>query len=225
MRIFILIVLCVFSFPSFAQEPAPVVVELFSSQGCPACPPADAYVGQLARQRDVIALSCHVDYFPVLGGLGKKFCTDRQAKYIAQIGRKKYFTPQMMVNGRMSAVGYEEQDIANKISKARGDQAARVAIQSRGQGVYNFSLPVKRLSASADMWMAIYDRPRHFKKRNGKTSTYYNVVSHMIPLGAWSGSAINRAVYPITGEKTAGFAIIAQDRHSGRIVAAGQHMF
>lgn len=79
-------------------KPSPVVIELFSSQACPACPPADAYLGSLIKSKGVIALSCHVDYFGRRGTeLGKAFCTERQARYIKQIGRHSYYTPQMMI--------------------------------------------------------------------------------------------------------------------------------
>lgn len=223
MKNFIFALLLFLPVSAAAQNNPPVVVELFSSQGCPACPPADEHLGVLAKAPNVIALSCHVDYFPVLGdGLGKKFCTDRQAKYIAQIGRKKYYTPQMMVNGHMDVIGYETQEIAQKIQKARTERANLITIQPRGEGVYNFSLPRRELSRTADLWMVMYDRPRHFKNR-GKTTTYHNVVSHMIPLGKWGGTIVNRAVFPITNPKTAGFAIIAQDKNTGHVLAAGDY--
>ena len=73
-------------------KPSPVVVELFSSQNCPACPEADAYMNDLVKSDAVIALSCHVDYFgQTSAGLGKKFCTERQGRYMKQIGAQVTF--------------------------------------------------------------------------------------------------------------------------------------
>lgn len=208
-----------------AQQVAPVVAELFSSQSCPACPPADEYIKTLAKTKGVIALSCHVDYFPVMGAsLGKEFCTDRQAKYIKQMGRKKYYTPQMMINGHVNVIGYETEIISTEIQKARSEKIGAISIQPQNAGVYNFSLPRKNFSGSADLWMMVYDKPRSFKTR-GQMVTYYNVVSHLFPLGQWKGGEIHRAVFPITNSKSAGFAIVAQSSRTGKVLAAGDYRF
>jgi hypothetical protein len=207
-----------------AQErKAPVLVELFSSQRCPACPPADQFLGILSQSEGVLALSCHVDYFgEIKGGLGKKFCTNKQGKYIEQIKRKSYFTPQMMINGHMSEIGYEKNEVNQSIDKARQENVDEILIAPHKEGVFNFSIPLKQLSAPANLWMAIYQKPRTFK--NGKKIiTYYNVVSEIIPLGNWGGSSINRAVFPLIDEQSAGFAIIAQDNASGKVLALGNY--
>ena len=207
-----------------AQEsPAPVVVELFSSQACPACPPADAYLKILSKSDGVIALSCHVDYFNVRGpNLGKAICTNRQSKYIKQIGRKKLYTPQMMVNGHMNVIGYETGKVAAKITKAKSDGVSKIMINPKAYGVYNFSLPVRQFSGQANLLLAVYDKPRTVSHR-GRAMTYYNVVSHFLPLGQWGGSAISRPVFPALAAKSAGFAIIAQDIKTGKVLAAGDY--
>ncbi len=202
---------------------SPVLVELFSSQNCPACPPADAYMKSLAKSDGVIALSCHVDYFgKTSAGLGKKFCTDRQTRYIDQIKRKSHFTPQMMINGHMSEIGYEANKVSASIVKGRSERVSEVMIQPKASGVYSFSIPAKRFSGRADMWIAVYEKP-HAVRERGKTTIYYNVVSHFIPLGEWRGGQINRAVFPILNNKSAGFAIVAQEVKSGKVLAAGNY--
>jgi len=221
----ILLILFVFiAFPVNAQnKPSPVLVELFSSQGCPACPPADAYIKDLAETKGVIALSCHVDYFPVPNDtMGKQFCTDRQTRYIKQIKRKSHFTPQMMVNGTMSEIGYERDVVAASILKARSQRVQEILIRPKGNGVYNFIMPPEQVNGAVDLWLAVYNKPETVTRR-GRSVTYYNVIHHFLPLGDWKGSTFERAVYPLISSKSAGFAIVAQDRSTGRIYAAGDY--
>lgn len=231
MKIFIFTLLLFVSSAAVAQDftapiqskASPVVVELFSSQNCPACPPADKYMQSLAHSDGVIALSCHVNYFgKTSGGLEKKFCTDRQTRYINQIKRKSHFTPQMMINGHMSEIGYETNKVSAAIVKGRSERVSEIKITPKNSGVYNFSVPARSFSGRADLWIAVYEKP-HAVEERGRTMTYYNVVSHFIPLGEWRGGQINRAVFPITNTKSAGFTIVAQERKSGKILAAGDY--
>ncbi|MCI5059979.1 MAG: DUF1223 domain-containing protein [Alphaproteobacteria bacterium] len=202
---------------------SPVVVELFTSQGCPACPPADEYLGKLARSKSTIALACHVDYFNVRGDtLAKSFCTDRQTKYIEQIKRKSHFTPQMMVNGHMSAIGYDMQDVAAKMIKGKSEKLSLISIKPQNSGVFNFSIPERDFYEQADILLISYKRPLKITKR-GRSSTYYQVIDKIMPLGSWGGSQISRAVYPLLSSTHAGFTIIAQNRRDGKIVAAGNY--
>lgn len=202
---------------------SPVLVELFSSQGCPACPPADEYMKDLATSEGVIALSCHVDYFPVPNDkLGKKFCTKRQTKYIKQINRKSHFTPQMMINGHMSEIGYERPAVTASIIKARSERVQQIVINAKGNGVFDFIMPQVSISGSVDLWLAVYDKP-HTVTRRGRSVIYYNVINHFLPLGDWQGSVLQRAVFPLISSSSAGFAIVAQDRVSGQVLAAGDY--
>ena len=232
MKIYIFILLLIIGSGSvLAQEPdfaeplqtkaSPVVVELFSSQNCPACPPADAYMATLAKSKGVIVLSCHVDYFgKTSAGLGREFCTDRQTRYIEQIGRKSHFTPQMMINGHMSEIGYETQKVAAKLVKGRSERVAPIMIKPRSSGVYDFALPQVKGASKASIWLAVYDKPHKVKER-GQTATYHNVVRRYIPMGQWSGGALTRAIFPIIDKNSAGFAIVAQEDKSGKVLAAG----
>jgi hypothetical protein len=220
----LLIFLILLSFPAQAQnKPSPVLVELFSSQGCPACPPADAYIKDLSESDGVIALACHVDYFPVPGDtLGKKFCTDRQSRYIRQINRKSHFTPQMMINGTMSEIGYERDAVTASILKARSERVQEILIRPKGSGVFDFIMPSVPVNGAADLWLAVYNKPQTVKRR-GRSITYYNVIHHFLPLGDWKGSVLQRAVFPLISNDSAGFTIVAQDKSTGRIYAAGEY--
>lgn len=211
-----------FSAPLQAKA-SPVVVELFSSQNCPACPPADEFMRSLAQSDGVIALSCHVNYFGrTTGNFGKKFCTDRQTRYIRQIKRKSHYTPQMMINGHMDAIGYETEKVTAHIVKGRSERVSDIAITPKGAGVYDFSLPARTDIAEADLWLAVYQKPQTVQE-HGRPMTYYNVVSAIMPLGDWVGTTIQRAVFPVIDDSSAGFAIVAQDKKSGKILAAGDY--
>ena len=203
---------------------SPVVVELFSSENCPACPPADIYLGTLAGgSNNIIALSCHVDYFGrTKAGLGQDFCTKRQSKYIAQIGRKSHFTPQMMINGTMSEIGYETSNVAASITKGRAERVASISITPKSRSVFEYQIPSTGVSGTANVWMAVYQKPFTLMER-GKKVTYSNVVKKISPLGIWQGGEKRAIATPILEPKSAGFAIIAQDPNSGKIWAAGDY--
>jgi len=205
MQILIIFICTLLLLPNFAYAQkgnAPVLVELFTAENCPACPPADKYLAKLAESKSVVALACHVDYFGRgTAALGKSFCTSRQDKYTKQLGRKKYYTPQMMINGQTNEVGYKASKVAAKISKARSDMTQPIFIQSKGQGVFDFTLPKQSLSRAVNLWVATYNKPLMVKTR-GKQKTYTNVVQNFIPLGTWNGLADKRAVYPLINSES-----------------------
>src|SRR5438105_11263765 len=91
-----------------AGAQAPVVIELFTSQGCESCPPADAYLGELARRADVVALAFHVDYWDYIGWkdpYASSAATARQRGYAAALGARVVYTPQMVIQGAAHEVG------------------------------------------------------------------------------------------------------------------------
>ncbi|MFA5593198.1 MAG: DUF1223 domain-containing protein [Micavibrio sp.] len=211
--------------------PAPVVLELFTSQGCAFCPPADELMGQMIKQPGIIGLACHVDYFSVRkNNLGKGFCTKRQNDYQRLIGRGPRYTPQLIVNGRADMIGYEGGKISAAILKARAQKLSPITLtksDSMEQGVYNVSFPALALNgARAKLWLAVYDSPKRLavtEGRNlGKTVTYYNVVSRLDDLGEWDGAAMVRGVNAYYAPENGGIAILAQDQQTGNIIAAGQ---
>ena len=101
-------------------EDTPVVVELFTSQGCSSCPPADAFLHKLADREDVIALAMHVDYWDYIGWkdiFASAENTKRQRAYARAGGRKMIYTPQMIINGREHVVGNRPRDVVDLINK------------------------------------------------------------------------------------------------------------
>ena len=104
--------------------PRPVVVELYTSQGCSSCPQADAFLGQLALRKDILALSLPITYWDMLGWkdtLASKANTDRQKAYAATLGRGGVYTPQMIVDGVNDIVGSRESAVASAIAGREGD--------------------------------------------------------------------------------------------------------
>src|SRR3569832_2198047 len=94
--------------PSKAAGAQPVVVELFTSQGCSSCPPANANLIELNKNPDILALSFAVTYWDYLGwkdSFGKEEFTDRQVVYEPALGKAGPFTPQMVINGKTTAIG------------------------------------------------------------------------------------------------------------------------
>ncbi|WP_306115164.1 MULTISPECIES: thioredoxin family protein [unclassified Roseovarius] len=105
--------------PAQADD-TPVVVELFTSQGCSSCPPADAFLHKLADREDVIALAMHVDYWDYIGWkdiFASAENTKRQRAYARAGGRKMIYTPQMIINGREHVVGNRPRDVVDLINK------------------------------------------------------------------------------------------------------------
>src|SRR5262245_12327062 len=113
--------------PARAAE-TPVVVELFTSQGCSSCPPADRVLGQLAARDDVIALAVHVSYWNYIGWrdtFATEATTARQYAYAKALGSRNVYTPQAVIGGAADAVGSDASDIEHAIAKAR-PRATRV---------------------------------------------------------------------------------------------------
>lgn len=198
------------------------VVELFTSQGCSSCPPADANLIALTRRPDVLALSFSVTYWDRLGWrdtFGKPEFTQRQYTYEPMLGERGPFTPQMVVNGRLSRVGYSLPDIEHAISAAGPVAGPEVVIGAHEVAVGPGTAP----SAAADVWLAEYEPgvievPVRRGENAGRTLPHARVVRRLERLGGWTGT---RAHYPrpeaAPGLRT---AILVQAPAGGPILAA-----
>lgn len=232
-RFLIALVLATAPVSAFAQTapvadgPAPVVLELFTSQACAFCPPADALMGQMIQQQNIIGLSCHVDYFGLKeNSLGKSFCTRRQNEYGRLIGGGPRYTPQLVVNGHMDMIGYETGRVSAAVMKARGEKMKNIVITPVSNGTYNITLPQMTVGKEVRLLVAIYDAPKTMAMTEGsnfgKKLTYFNVVSKMDDIGLWNGSAGTQVLRVDYTTASAGVAVIAQDVTTGKIIAAGQ---
>jgi hypothetical protein len=108
--------------PARAADHRPIVVELFTSEGCSSCPPADALLAELARRPDVLALSFHVDYWDRLGWkdpYSSRAATERQNRYATILDLATVYTPQIVVDGRWQAVGSDRSEVEHALDLAR----------------------------------------------------------------------------------------------------------
>lgn len=201
----------------------PVVVELFTSQGCSSCPPADLALAQVADRGDVIALSFGVTYWDQLGWkdtFARPEFTARQKAYARRLGSSPY-TPQVVAGGRADSVGNSRSRIEQLIAKARAPSAAAITATPGSATVAAGVAP----RAGADVWLVRYD-PRTVRvpvkagENTGKTLPIRNVVRSLTRLGTWDGSQATFR-YPAA---TAGLdsVVIVQSRDGGPILAASR---
>ncbi|HEX4542327.1 MAG TPA: DUF1223 domain-containing protein [Candidatus Acidoferrum sp.] len=155
---------------------SPVVVELFTSEGCSSCPPADALLARLAAQTpaanvQVIALEEHVDYWNDLGWsdpFSSSEWTERQYAYAGALGNGNPYTPQMVVDGSAEFVGSRTQQAVKSIAEAAAHPKTAVTLSqgtSNKPGTENFSVQVGKLAANAkggaEVWLAITETGLH----------------------------------------------------------------
>lgn len=179
----------------------PVVVELFTSEGCASCPSADAVLADLAKRPDVIAMSLHVDYWDHLGWkdtLGLPGHTRRQKAYQKTMGTGYLYTPQAVIQGTSQTVGSDRPAIERLIAKAATLPHLRLALRDTPDGrVLDIGEgPFQGMPAT--VWLcplqARADVAVERGENAGKTLTYEWVVRGWTKLGQWSGEALTVAL-------------------------------
>ena len=219
--IFLLMSLSVKAKPTISS---PVIVELFTSQSCSSCPPADKLLGELSKNDNVIALSCHVTYWNHLhwnDTLSQAFCTDRQRSYVRAMKKRTSYTPQMVVNGRHDVVGSRAWQVHDVIEKAENE--VLLIELSYGAGDLEINLP-NIMSGRYQITLIEYG-DNHTQsipsgENRGRTVHYTNPVMDLIDLGAWDGSSkvINREI-----NQDHSYAVLVHENHRhGAIIAAGK---
>ena len=170
----------------------PAVVELFTSQGCSSCPPADTYIGELTQRRDVLALAFHVDYWDDLGWrdrFGLPDAVERQRIYAKVLRLSSVYTPQVVVDGRDNFVGSDVKSIGRALTGNRNGVAA-VALSVRdGEVLIDLDAPEK--VAPSDVLLVAYLRtavsPIGRGENAGRTLREFNIVRDFHSLGRWTG--------------------------------------
>ncbi len=205
-----------------AMQPHPAVIELFQSQGCSSCPPANAILNGLADREDIITLSFSVTYWDYLGWKDKfaqKGFTDRQYAYAHAAGRSNVATPQMVVNGRGFLTGLNASEL-NRALKAYGRTAPEPAITLSGNTV---TISAADTHGAATIWLVRYDPgvlnvPISAGENAGRTLPHRHIVRQLTALGQWNGRA---ASYPLpAGAANLKTAILIQSGSAGPILAA-----
>ena len=210
--------------PAFARPP--VVVELFTAQGCSSCVATGEMIGDLAKRANVLPLTFSVDYWDYLGwadSFAKPEFAERQRDYLKRLAvRGGGVTPQVVVDGRLQVAAAKPEQVDELVKQARKEphdppdmelNALRVVVGSGRAG-----------RGGADVWLVRYDpQPQSVQIKRGdnrgRTLTERNVVRELVRLGGWSGrSKAYRLPKPSAdGLKT---VIILQAAHGGRILAA-----
>lgn len=222
-----------FAHASFAQAgERPIVVELFTSQGCSSCPPADAFLNDLAEREDVLALSLPVNIWDYLGWrdtLATQTFTNRQRAYVRNLGGRSVYTPQMVIDGVEDAVGSRKGHVNSAIALRRNMAKENVAIDFVTDGS-SVQLNVGALETEneATLWLVRYvkETPVVIERGEnaGETITYSNVVREMVPMGTWNGEAISLtlAKSDFVGQAYDGCAAILQVEGNGQILGAAR---
>jgi hypothetical protein len=214
--------------PALAQGHGPVVVELYTSQGCSSCPPADAYLHELAAQDGVVALALHVDYWDYIGWkdiFGDPAHTARQKSYAKAQGKRMVYTPQMVIDGRESIAGSKPAAVADAIAEMRG-RPRPVALNLRREGgtLYISATPKGTGAGQMDVTLLRY-KPRaevaiKSGENAGRTLVYANIVTHLEPLGSWNATKPLRLSYPIKGKQPV--VVLIQNAGQGPMAAAAR---
>jgi hypothetical protein len=202
-----------------ASSAHPVVVELFQSQGCSSCPPANTALNAIADRSDVIALNFSVTYWDRLGWkdiFGDPAYTQRQYDYAHTLGNENVATPQVVLNGARAITGNRPGELDRAVAATKSS-ANGPSINSDG-----VKANIGAGQGNATVWLVRYD-PRvqnvaiRSGENNGRTLPHKNIVRQLDRLGSWKGAAAN---YTLTKAKLAGLkSVILVQSNSGPILA------
>jgi hypothetical protein len=213
-----------------AATAMPIVAELYTSQGCNSCPPADALLGELAREPDVIALAFHVQYWDGLGWsdrFGMPEAARRQNLYVQRRQLSGSFTPQLILNAEHSLVGSNRSQVLAVVKVLRTQRAAGVAIATTfAANQLHISLPVTPGMARATdvLLLPLLSRADSVIGRGengGRTLREYNIVRGVKVLGSWQGAAVQFDI-PLTSlpHDADRVAILLQEKNHGALRGA-----
>lgn len=180
-------------------KPPKAVIELFTSQGCSSCPPADALVVELAKDPELIALTLPVTYWDYLGWkdtLGKDSFAKRQKLYAKARGDGQVYTPQVVINGATHAIGSERPEIEKAVNQfATTGFAARIALkEENGALQIRVASSASESETTAGIWILPTTHqaavPITRGENQGRTLSYANVVRGMVRVGDWNGKEV-----------------------------------
>ena len=201
----------------------PVVLELFTSQGCSSCPPADRLVSNYADYAGVLVLSYHVDYWNYIGWkdpYSSAENTNRQREYAAYLRSRNVYTPQAIIQGQYDVVGSNESDLAKALDKAAKNDRWIVAKLERLGEKISISLPVSE-NINAKILLLGYQKrsinPVPRGENAGTQLAHRNSVTSIVPLGEWKGAALNISKELPAGD---GVAVLIQSVDNGNIIGA-----
>ncbi|ETX14697.1 hypothetical protein OCH239_22095 [Roseivivax halodurans JCM 10272] len=212
--------------PAFAGD-QPVVVELFTSQGCSSCPPADALLQELGQEADVIPLALHVDYWDYIGwkdSFAQPKFTARQKGYAEAAGRNSVYTPQMVVGGTHDVVGTRPKDVRSIIDAHRGKDSPVTMDVSRKDGMLMITAETETPVGPAVIYLVRYEPGHAVKIHRGENAGHKIDYSHIVTdwdvVGRWAGTGAFAEDVPIEGEAPA--VVMVQEDGYGAVLAAAR---
>jgi hypothetical protein len=219
-----------FAIPALASS-RPVVIELFTSQGCSSCPPADAFLGELKATPGVIALSINVDYWDYLGWrdtLADKAYSQRQYDYARSRGDMDVYTPQMVVDGTTHYVGSNKSAVRAAIKRAQSATPVNWVPMSLSESDKEFIIEAQGLDNMPEgtVWLMSVAPEISVKIDRGENAgneiTYYNVVRKLLPAGMWKGEALTLRLpkSSILGRDCKGCVALLQTGDVGPVIGA-----
>ncbi|MCY4306171.1 MAG: DUF1223 domain-containing protein [Aestuariivita sp.] len=207
-------------------ERSSVVVELFTSQGCSSCPPADRLLHELAARDDVIALALHVDYWDYIGWKDQfavPLNADRQKAYAATAGRRMIFTPEMIINGLDSVVGTRAMQVVDEIYN-HANRPRIIELNAEREGdLLSIDAVIKRApEKNIVVQLVRYTSARDIFIERGENAglqmTYANVISSWKTIGQWDGKKNFSLNFPVKGEEPV--VVLMQYEGHGEILNA-----
>jgi len=213
-----------------AEDRQLTVVELFTSQGCNSCPPADRLMGDLIRRDDVLGLSFHVDYWDYIGWKDTFSLPEssvRQRNYVGRAGGRYAYTPQIVIGGKVQVVGSRRAAVETAISNANPSTPVEIKTEALGDGQIHVNLEPQRLEETAWIWLVTYDSRHEVDIRRGENAgkqlSYYNVVRKIERIATWDGTT--SLMVPVDMSRAwsdgrDGYAIIVQAGGFGPILGA-----
>lgn len=223
--------------PTFAQDAGggsgaevrqPVVVELYTSQGCASCPPADEFLAELAAHEEVIALALHVDYWDYIGwedSFAQAAFTERQKSYARAVKSRMIYTPQMIVGGLDRVEGHTPDAVVKLIGKHLAlERPVRLTLERDGDQLVIRAVAEPPLTEGVEVQLVRYAPQAVVEiargENAGKTVTYHNIVTEWTKLGDWPGLTPLEMVVPAPGAEPV--VVILQEVGPAAVLAAAR---
>ncbi len=213
------------SFATPAVADGPVVLELFTSQGCSSCPPADEMLHELASRTDVIPLALHVDYWDYIGWadlFADPEHTTRQQAYVRFAGGSTIYTPQMIIGGVDHVIGAKSMQVADAITRRNVPNGVQVELQRTDDQLVISGVSTQSLPEGTIVQLVRFNPNETVEVQRGenagRTWTYSNIVQSWDVVGEWSGSEDLTLDVAVEGPEP--MVVIVQEPGPGAILAS-----